>query len=63
MTRTYQVEDQIVGRLRYKGDVRQAQTMVYSSLKYGPVVNYAAQYDEATDTTTVEFARVIEVES
>lgn len=45
-----------VGELHYPGDVRKAAVMVYDSPKYGRVYPYLAEYNEATDRTTVSFA-------
>lgn len=51
---------EIVGELHYPGDVRKAQVMVYDSPKHGPVFPAVAEYDEATDRTTVLFAGRVE---
>lgn len=49
---------EIVGRLTYPGDVRNAQPMIYESPRHGLVRPVVATYDEAADKTIVEFATV-----
>jgi hypothetical protein len=56
---TEQPDIEIVGRLHYPGDVRGTQAWVTLSPKYGPVFPCSAEYDEANDRTTVEFAQVL----
>ncbi|WP_157601822.1 hypothetical protein [Promicromonospora kroppenstedtii] len=51
-------ETEIVGRLHYPGDVRNADPMLYDSPRHGLVRPVMAEYDETTDKTLVEFAAV-----
>lgn len=50
---------EFVGRLTYPGDVRDAGPMVCDSPRHGVVAPIVATYDSATDTTVLEFMKVV----
>lgn len=49
-------DQEIVGRLHYRGDVRGAQVMTYPTARFGLVYPIAAEFDEEAHRSTVYFA-------